>query len=202
VRQNNLKGVLISLAAIAVVVGAFYFLNESDEPRAVPHEPDPGGQTSSADAGVSPRERLLHASAEQIGITPVRGVWGVIMERGYKKGVATVVALADGTANLYISSGGSVVGGREYPPTRLAALKLCEQAADSLADTVVAHDFPAPTQGRVRFYVLTPDGVHATEGDIFPTGHDDGGAALGPLLAAGDAVLDGLKEATSRGLIR
>jgi hypothetical protein len=201
VRHKNLRGVLISLAAAAVVLGAFYFLNESDEPRAVPHEPEPAGQTE-ADAGVSVRERLLHASAEQIGITPLRGVWGVIMERGYKKGVATVVALADGTANLYISSGGSVVGGREYPPTRLAALKLCEQGADSLADTVAAHDFPAPTQGRVRFYVLTTDGVHAAEGDLFPTAQDGGGATLAPLLAAGDAVLDGLKEATSRGLIR
>jgi hypothetical protein len=200
VRAKTIKGLLVSVVTTAVVLGAFYLLNQSDEPRAVLHEPVPGSQEP--DAGVSLRDRLLHSSAEQIGVAPVRGVWGVIMERGYKKGVATVIALADGTANLYISSGGSVVGGREHPPTRLAALKLCDQAADSLADTVVAHDFPAPKQGRVRFYVLTADGVHAAEGDLFPTGRDGGGATLAPLLAAGDAVLDGLKEATSRGLIR
>ncbi len=199
-RAKTIKGLLVSVVTAALVLGTFYLLNESNEPPTVLHEPVPG--TQEVDAGVSVRERLLHSSAEQIGVPPARGVWGVIMERGYKKGVATVVALADGTANLYISSGGSVVGGREYPPTRLAALKLCDQAADSLADTVVAHDFPAPKQGRVRFYVLTTDGVHAAEGDIFPTGRDGGGATLAPLLAAGDAVLDGLKEATSRGLIR
>jgi hypothetical protein len=199
VRAKTLKGLLVSVVSAALVLGVFYVLNESNEPRAVLHEPEPGGQ---ADAGVTLRERLLHSSMQDIGITPVRGVWGVIMERGYKKGVATVVALADGTANLYTSSGSAVVGGRDYPPTRLAALKLCDQAADSLGDTVVAHDFPAPKQGRVRFYVLTADGVHAAEGDLFPSGHDGGGAALAPLLAAGDGVLDGLKEATSRGLIR
>jgi hypothetical protein len=93
------------------------------------------------------------------------------------------------------------VGGREYPPTRLAALKLCDQAADSLADTVVAHDFPSPKQGRVRFYVLTTDGVHAAEGDLLAS-RDGGSAVIAPFLAAGDAVLDGLKEATNRGLIR
>jgi hypothetical protein len=200
VRAKTLKGLLVSVVTAALVLGVFYVLNESNESRAVLHEPVPDGQEP--DAGVSVRERLLHSSAQDIGVTPVRGVWGVIMERGYKKGVATVVALADGTANLYISSGGSVVGGREYPPTRLAALKLCDQAADSLADTFVAHDFPAPKQGRVRFYVLTTDGVQAAEGDLFPSNRDGGGATLAPLLAAGDAVLDGLKEATSRGLIR
>jgi hypothetical protein len=201
VRAKTLKGLLVSVVTAALVLGVLYALNESNGPGAVPHDPDPGGQAS-VDAGVSLRERLLHASMQDIGVAPLRGVWGVIMERGYKKGVATVVALADGTANLYISSGGSVVGGREYPPTRLAALKLCDQAADSLTSTVVAHDFPAPKQGRVRFYVLTTDGVHAVEGDILPSGHADGGASFAPLLAAGDAVLDGLKEATSRGLIR
>ena len=198
-RAKTLKGLLVSVVTAALVFGVFYVLNESNEPPTVLHEPVPGGQQ--VDAGISVRERLLHSSAEQIGVPPARGVWGVIMERGYKKGVATVVALADGTANLYISSGGSVVGGREYPPTRLAALKLCDQAADSLTNTVVAHDFPTPKQGRVRFYVLTTDGVHAAEGDLLPS-RDGGGAALAPLLAAGDAVLDGLKEATSRGLIR
>jgi hypothetical protein len=200
VRSKTIKGLLVSVVTAALVLGVLYALNDSNGPGAVPHDPEPGGQAS-VDAGVSPRDRLLLSSAQQIGVTPVRGVWGVIMERGYKKGVATVVALADGTANLYISSGGSVVGGREYPPTRLAALKLCDQAADSLADTVAAHDFPAPKQGRVRFYVLTTDGVHAAEGDLLPS-HDGGGAVIAPLLAAGDAVLDGLKEATSRGLIR
>jgi hypothetical protein len=200
VRAKTLKGLLVSVVTATLVLGVLYALNESNEPGAVPHDPEPSGQPS-ADAGLSLRERLLHSSMQDIGVAPVRGVWGVIMERGYKKGVATVVALADGTANLYISSGGSVVGGREYPPTRLAALKLCDQAADSLTNTVVAHDFPTPKQGRVRFYVLTTDGVHAAEGDLLPS-RDGGGAALAPLLAAGDAVLDGLKEATSRGLIR
>ena len=199
------KGFLISAVTAALFVGAVYAFNKAGEPDTVPHEVAPAGElpgASSADGGTTLRDQLLHATAQQLGIVPVGGVWGVLMERGYAKGVATVVALADGTASMYLSTGGSVVGGKAYPPARRAALKLCEQAADSLAETNVAHDFPPPSKGRVRFYVLAADGVHAAEGAIFPSANDGGRDAVAPLLAAGDAVLDGLKEATSKGLIR
>ena len=86
---------------------------------------------------------LLHATAQKAGVTPVRGVWGVLMERGYAKGIATVIALADGTASMYLSTGG--VGRRAARRTRrrtLAALKLCEQAADSLAETIADARLP------------------------------------------------------------
>jgi hypothetical protein len=193
------KGFLVSLVTAAVVLGGFYVLQKSEEREAAA----PGqvaGEVPLAPQAGSLREQLLHSTAQQSGVTPVRGVWGVLMERGYAKGNATIIALADGTASMYLSTGGSVVGGKAYPPAHAAALKLCEQAADSLGETIAVHEFPAPGKGRVRFYVLTSDGVRAAEGDIFT--RDGGRDALAPLLAAGDAVLDGLKEATSKGLIR
>jgi hypothetical protein len=71
-----------------------------------------------------------------------------------------------------------------------------------LGATVATHEFPPPAKGRVRFYVLALDGVHVAEGDIVPRPQDDGRGALAPLLAAGDAVIEELKDATSKGLIR
>jgi hypothetical protein len=150
----------------------------------------------------SPRDQLLRSTATQNGVTPVRGVWGVLMERGYAKGVATVVALADGTASLWLSNGGSVTGGKGYAPAHDAAQRLCGLAADSLGATASVREFPRPEMGRVRFYVLTADGVRAAEGDLMPRAHDAGADALAPLLAAGDAVLDALKDATNKGLLR
>ena len=207
-----MKGFLIAAATAALVLGAVYLLNVNDDPHGVPpgeaspaavaRDPAAGGASGEASTEGSLRDRLLHATAQELGIAPVHGVWGVLMERGYPKGVATVIALADGTASMYLSTGASVVGGKAYPPAHAAALKLCGQAADSLAETISAHEFPSPAKGRVRFYVLTTDGVRVAEGDILAHAKDGARDALAPLGAAGDAVLDGLKEATSKGLIR
>jgi hypothetical protein len=198
------KGLLIAAATAALVVGGVYVLNMSDGPRGVPPgegaAPAPNAAGEASGEGTL-RDRLLHATAQELGVQPVRGVWGVLMERGYSKGVATIVALQDGTASMFISTGGSVMGGKAYPPAHAAALKLCAQAADSLSETIAAHEFPAPAKGRVRFYVLTTDGVRVAEDDILAR-RDAGPDALAPLLAAGDAVIDGLKEATSKGLLR
>ena len=199
-----MKGLVIAAATAALVVGAFYLLKDHE---AEPSRPETGAVPGEAPLAPDPgslRDRLLHSTAQQAGITPIRGVWGVVMERGFAKGVATVVALADGTASMYLSTGASAVGGGAYPPAHAAALKLCEQAADLLAETAPTHEFPSPAKGRERFYVLSVQGVRVAESDLFarPGPGDGGRDALAPLVAAGDAVLDGLKEATSKGLIR
>jgi hypothetical protein len=213
------KGLLLTAATAALVVGALYLLKLDEAPQGVPpgeadglshlrgDEPAAGkagaaGAAPEASGAASLRDRLLHTSAKEAGVEPVRGVWGVIMERGYAKGVATVVALADGTASLHLSNGGSVVGGKEYPPARLAARRFCEQAADSLDQTLATHEFPRPAQGRVRFYVLVADGVRGADGDLVAHLREGGPDALAPLMAAGDAVVDALEDATSKGVLR
>jgi hypothetical protein len=196
-----MKGLLITALTAALVVAGVYVLEAKDDPAGV--APGQAGSVPTApESGGSPRERLLHASAQELGLTPARGVWGVLMERGYAKGVATIVALTDGTASMYLSTGGAGVVGSSYAPARLAALKLCEQGADSLRETAPTHDFRPPAKGRVRFYVLTTDGVHVAEDDLLAQPKDGGRDVLAPLMEAGDAVLEQLKDATSKGLIR
>jgi hypothetical protein len=203
----RLKGVLVMVATAGFVVGFVYLLNVSEQRQSS----GPGTESGAAPGQVpvapavpeheSLRDQLLRSSAQQAGVTPARGVWGVVMDRAYAKGVATLVALADGTASLHISSGGTGVSGKSYAPARAAAVKLCETAADSLRETIAVQEFPAPAKGRVRYYVLTVDGVRLAEGDLLP-GRDGGRDALAPLAAAGDAVLAALREATDKGLIR
>ena len=38
-------------------------------------------------------------------------VFGVVMDMTYPSGVATLVTFADGTASLYTSTGGGIIGG-------------------------------------------------------------------------------------------
>jgi hypothetical protein len=199
-----MKGILIVAVGAAAGMAAVYFSRPSGALPEGYHAP--GGGELAADPGLdaasSLRDQLLHASPQALGIAPVRGVWGVLMERGYAKGVATVVALVDGTASLYISTGGSAVGGRAHERARLAAVKLCAAAADHLAETTVAREYPPPTAAHVRFYVLTDAGVRSVETD-WPAARGDGGPqALASLLEQGQAVIDALREATERGIVR
>jgi hypothetical protein len=204
-RASRTKGWLVMAATAGFLVGAVYLftsLEGAGEPGREAETAGHGGPgTAGHDAGGTVRDRLLRATAADLGVRPLRGVYGVLMERGYAKGVATVVALTDGTASMYLSTGAQATGGKAYAPARLAAIKLCELAADSLGDTSSAHEFPAPAKGRVRFYVLASEGVRTAEGDVFPA-RDAGPSRLAPLMAAGDALLDGLREATSKGVIR
>jgi hypothetical protein len=203
---SKTKGWLVTAVTAAFFVGAIYAFQSI---QGTGEPPGPGaasvagaGPSLTPDAGTSLRDELLRSTPTQLGILPVRHVWGVLMERGYAKGVATVVALADGTASLYISAGGAVTGGKAYGPARVAAMRLCDQAADGLGDLLPAHEFPAPAKGRVRFYVLTDGGVRTAEGDLARGAKDGGRDLLGPLDEAGDALVEALKEATSKGLIR
>jgi hypothetical protein len=207
--SSRVRGWIITTVTAAFFVVAVYAFQKIQGPGESPRErggvASVGGISAApddADAGTSLRDELLHSTSAQIGIIPVRHVWGVLMERGYAKGVATVVALADGTASMYISTGGAVTGAKAYGPARVAAMRLCDQAADGLGDMVPAHEFPKPAKGRVRFYVLTDGGVRTAEGNIAGGTKDGGPDKLGPLEQAGEALLEALREATSKGFIR
>jgi hypothetical protein len=205
----RVRGWIITTVTAVFFVVAVYAFQKIQGPGESPRE---GGGASSlggasassdgADGGTSLRDELLRSTSAQIGVIPMRHVWGVLMERGYAKGVATVVALADGTASMYISTGAAVTGAKAYGPARVAAMRLCDQAADGLGDMIPAHEFPKPAKGRVRFYVLTDGGVRTVEGNIAGGTKDGGPDKLGPLEEAGDALLEALREATSKGFIR
>jgi hypothetical protein len=209
VRAEPMKGLLTMVLTAAAVMAAVYVFRSQEEDLGrdvtIPSsssssssmgEPAPGQDTRPL------RDQLLQKTWGELGVRPVHGVWGVLMERGYEKGVATVVGLADGTASLYLNTGQSVLGGRAFPRARDAAIALCGAGVDSLADTIPAHEFPLPAKGRVRFYVLTDGGVRTAEGDAAAHGHDGGRDPLAALATSGQTLVDALREATAKGLTR
>jgi hypothetical protein len=54
------------------------------------------------------RAQALQLTAAQVG--PADAVFGVLMETGYPEAVVSLVALSDGTASLYFSNGGGIIG--------------------------------------------------------------------------------------------
>jgi hypothetical protein len=86
--------------------------------------------------------------------------WAVVMDWGVPTGVATVVAVSDGTASIYYSSGGgSIGGGYARPAIREAALHAVSIAGKFLDHMQITDSFPLPEPGGVVFYILTERGV-------------------------------------------
>ena len=76
------------------------------------------------------RKQILEFTAERLEAGANQGVLAVLMETGYPEAVATLAAVMDGSASLYFSNGGGIIGGGETPGPNAAARKLVAQAAE------------------------------------------------------------------------
>ncbi len=112
------------------------------------------------------RSRILSLTPAKIGLTPsskIPHVWGVLMETGYTVGTSTLVSLADGTASLYYSTGGGMLGSGEYTPVAEASKALVAQAENHLQHMSSVGELPLPGVGQVRFTLLTYSGIFSAE---------------------------------------
>ena len=109
---------------------------------------------------MSPKEADISPSAE------FPRVYGVIMDWPLDNTTATVFSASDGTASLYTTSTFGIIGGQSHEPVRIAAKKFVK-AADTFHDTATpTTDYPYPTSDRVRFYLLTFNGVRVIDTDL------------------------------------
>ena len=110
------------------------------------------------------RRRLLTVDPASLRLQRTPGnVFALVTEMGMEEGVATLVAIADGTVSVYFSGGGAVVGMGSHLGPRRAAEALLDEAPSHLSRAEAAGDFPLPGPDRVRFWFLTFDGVRGAE---------------------------------------
>jgi hypothetical protein len=108
------------------------------------------------------RSQALALKADQVGVAD--GTFGVLMETGYAEGVAvSLLALADGTASLYFSNGGGIIGAGQKERPAIAARSLVAFAAHNMNQMKPTADYPLPEQHRTRFYLLTSQGVFTAD---------------------------------------
>lgn len=87
---------------------------------------------------------------------PREAVHLVLMDWHVDKGTVTVVAAADGTASLYLSSGGGFIGGgQKVPSLREAALHAVAVATGLRFYFEPTDSTPLPSLGDVTFYMTT-----------------------------------------------
>jgi len=110
------------------------------------------------------REKLLSEETRARMSPGARELWGVLMESGYEKAVATLVVVVDGTVSLYFSNGGGMIGMGGHEGPRRAGGALLEVAARYPDAAEPTTSYPLPGRGETQFLFLTREGVRATRG--------------------------------------
>jgi hypothetical protein len=119
------------------------------------------------------------------------------METGYPEGVATLVAFGDGTASLYFTGGGGIIGAGEHVAVREAIQTFLREADEHFSGFVPASTTPLPAIGRVRFYLRTFEGTlvgEASEQDLGDNRHP-----LSAVFYAGHSVITAMREVAESG---
>ena len=130
--------------------------------------------------------------------TPVEESWGgagvAMMEIGTDRAVASIVAIADGTVSMYVSTGGGVIGAGEHEAVRAEAKRFRTVVADSRGLLTRSMDFPLPEPGEVRFQArMGSDGFSGAAPESALRG---GRHPLSPLYAAGQDLLTEIRLAS------
>src|SRR5262245_2899814 len=103
--------------------------------------------------------RGSRAAFELTGSFTTNEPWGVLMETSYPEGSATLVALSDRSASIYLSSSGGTIGGIGQETIRKAAQRMVQIALEFRPQMKKTTTFPLPRTGETIFYVLTDDGI-------------------------------------------
>ena len=110
--------------------------------------------------------------------------YAVLMDWNTGNGIATVVAVADGTASIYLQAGGgSIGGGQSHKEIRDAALKAVSVASALQPQMHLVGAFPLPPRGGVIFYAVADAGVYSS-----PARAEDLAAHKDPMSRLGDAM--------------
>lgn len=132
-----------------------------------------GNQPSDPQAYVDLRSLMLQGSRQKFDLPAASSPtepFGVLMDWGIPNGTATVVAMADGNASVYLSSGGGFIGGGQAQESIRAAAKRTVSLAGEVQSRMHATTtYPLPQTGQVTFYALTDAGVFtasASEDDL------------------------------------
>lgn len=118
----------------------------------------PGNRPSPGETTAELRSRALTVRSVDIGIPSTTGVWGVVMDTTLDNGGwFTAVSFADGTASLYLSTGGGVIGGGFHDDVKAAAVEAAETATLLIEHFSPTTPLAPPAAGTIRLYVKTGD---------------------------------------------
>jgi len=160
---------------------------------------DKADSPGDANAGRELRTRILLSGARDVGIKESKEcprVWGVVMDWPLGNATASVVALCDGNASLYTTGTFGVIGGVGRDEVRRAATALVRDADALHGEAKSTTDRSYPKADRVRFYLLTFNGLRVLEDDR--NAIEAGKSRYSPLFARAQEVLTELRRVVEK----
>jgi hypothetical protein len=160
---------ILTIVAVIVVLGCGLTVF-SRHGRAQTKTGDPPKSSKEVFEGL--RNQALGWSRKSLGLTATLSptqTWGIVMDWVVTKGTATIVAISDGSASIYLSSGGGFLGGGGHESVRNAAKRMVAAAVECQQTAHPTNIYPLPPSGTVNFYFLTDVGVltaSASEADL------------------------------------
>jgi hypothetical protein len=113
-----------------------------------------------ADPAIYPRLRE-HMLTSKLQNYESGAVQKALMDWHVTNGTVTVLAGADGSASMYLSSGGGFIGGGQgYPELREAAQRAIGIAIELKSRFKKTENFDLPQRENVVFFITTDDGVY------------------------------------------
>jgi hypothetical protein len=157
-------------------------------------------QKSDADAmGRELRLRALSIPAKELGIFPTAEfprTYAVLIDFPIDDNTATIVSLSDGSASLYTTSSFGIIGGGVHEKVRLAAANLVTASDKFFDEAKPTKEYPYPSEGKVRFYLVSFNGVRVLEADLAAIESDQ--SRFASLFWLGQEVLTQLRLATEK----
>ncbi len=156
-------------------------------------------QVNSSEMGRDLRELTLLSPPERLGIRSgeyCERVYGVLVDWPVAEFTVTIVALCDGNASLYTTSTFGIIDGFAHEPVRVAAIRLVKAAEDYYSDSRPTKEYPYPETNRVKFYLLTFQGVRVIDADL--TALESRKSRYSGLFGLGQNVLTELRRITEK----
>lgn len=188
--------------AVILLAAIFFYIRwktkQGEKPAAAP--PGANGRPKVVKPKETPEEAYMKLRQQAFETTPMnigreaQGTepYGIVMEMGIQISMMTLVSFADGDASVYYKNGGGMVGGISHESVRNAAKAFTALAPKAVSKMIRTTTYPLPGPDRVRFYILTPQGVLTTETNrqalINPQ------SDLGALFYAGQEVVAQMRQ--------
>ncbi|MGL1888667.1 MAG: hypothetical protein OCD76_19295 [Reichenbachiella sp.] len=112
-----------------------------------------------ADAYKGLRGQVLEITPEMLNLADDEPVLAVLMETGYEEAIVTLVATKDGSASLYFSNGGGVIGTGEHDNVSAVIKTLFLEAPKYLGKLDAYKKANLPKINETIFHFITPNGI-------------------------------------------
>lgn len=140
------------------------------------------------------RRQVLAVDSAALGTEPDGSALALAVDMWMGPGgTATITAVRDGTASVYLSSGGALVGSGDDPQIAAMARDLVGEARRFGARMSRSDEAPLPAEGSVRFNLVTEAVVLAAEAPETELG--SGEHPLAGLYSAAHELLAAIRAA-------